>query len=222
MFFKKSSLLSQNINSQKTTEKRFGDSRHSRRYSQHKDKRRHRKQRRYLSDKSSKHMHSSSIRPAVDPTNSLSSITSCKSRSQHRYRRHSHSHKMKLYEIYTKKMSDSSKSLRNNAILDSVTNKLHSHSSKKLPILASVELANEFSDKKISAENCLFKDYVLIPASTKFKHLVYTILEHVNISNKNEYSVLDGEFIILIGNYLKKNFLQILMFFIGQNRLFKN
>lgn len=89
---------------------------------------------------------------------------------------------------YQTKLVNSSK----NGILD--------HALKRIPILASIELMRDSKEdtsestnnKKSTNEKVLFKDYVLIPATTKFKHLVYSVLEHANFPNKSDYGIIDG------------------------------
>ena len=88
---------------------------------------------------------------------------------------------------------------------------------KQLPILASIELIREKTEESLfstatsyeaakskrsnQSEKLLFKDYVLIPSRTKFKHLVYTVLDHIQLANKSDYSVIDGT-LLLIREYL--------------------
>ena len=83
---------------------------------------------------------------------------------------------------------------------------------KQLPILASIELIREKTEESLfstttyeeakskrpnQSEKLLFKDYVLIPSRTKFKHLVYTVLDHIQLANKSDYSVIEGKFFLL-------------------------
>lgn len=193
------------ISSEKSTDKRMNShySRH-RRFDQLKDKKRHRKNRYYTNG------------------DSRNKNRSSKSRSRHKElmkHRRNRSKKSKSYGAFSQKLASDSKI--GHCMLDPVADKLKntSNQSKKMPVLASIELIkdkcadeqsscnndnnnnnNNFDKKPSSIISCnlganekiLFKDYVLIPSGTKFKHLVYTVLDHVHFPNKNEYSVIDG------------------------------
>lgn len=96
------------------------------------------------------------------------------------------------------KISDQSK------LVNSSKNGILDQALKKMPILASIELrrdskedTSESTDKKSTNQKVLFKDYVLIPATTKFKHLVYSVLEHANFPNKSDYGIIDGKLYFL-------------------------
>jgi hypothetical protein len=80
-----------------------------------------------------------------------------------------------------------------------------SSSSQQLPILASIDLLindnnknNHRSRSSIviptnkKAETCLYKDYVLIPSKTKFKHLIHTVFEQIKLPNKKNYDLVEG------------------------------
>ncbi len=217
-------------------------SRHKR-YDQHKNKKRHRtKHRRYLTDKLSSSKFSNHPVNSSNVYNSRSSYYI----SNGRYHHHkSRSKKLKAYETYSKKLISpeilNNKEQRNGA-LDSVANKLrvnsHHSISKKLPVLACIELVKDLQQatasvntsasfvdsKKLTSSNekVLFKDYVLIPAGTPFKHLIYTVLDHVNFPSKNDYNVVDGKFMggyfLLI--FFRFTFKVCLIFF--SCRLFEN
>jgi len=131
---------------------------------------------------------------------------------------------MKAYELHINKNSSSgmlNNNEKRNGVFDSMKNKLnrnshtggHHNISKKLPVLASIELVkdqqvtasanrNFLDSKKSINEKVLFKDYVLIPAGTPFKHLVYTVLDHVNFPNKNEYTFINGKSFLFIVSVL--------------------
>lgn len=97
--------------------------------------------------------------------------------------------------------------LINNSIL---TYQQQQQQQKQLPILASIELINEKNTKQTHndlllnsnnkrprsssspRETVLFRDYVLIPSRTKFKHLIHTVFEQIQLSNKQNYSIIDG------------------------------
>lgn len=82
-------------------------------------------------------------------------------------------------------------------------NKLHfiPHSNSKLnyklPILTSVELidfsSNESSDVfKSSTRSILFNDYLLVSANVKYKYLLCTLFDQVNLDYKENYLIVDG------------------------------
>ena len=72
----------------------------------------------------------------------------------------------------------------------------------KLPILTSIELVNEASSNSVNAmgdgdgacvkENVLFKDYVLIPSLTKYKHLIHTVYDEVQLEDKFNFNIVEG------------------------------
>jgi hypothetical protein len=70
----------------------------------------------------------------------------------------------------------------------------------KLPILTSIELVNN-NETKVSSndsisgcnkDNLLFKDYVLIPSMTKYKHLLHTVFQEAQLENKSNYNIAEG------------------------------
>jgi hypothetical protein len=96
--------------------------------------------------------------------------------------------------------------------------------SKQLPILASRELlssdnksnnksnTNNNENKRVrstttsaGSETSLFRDYVLIPSKTKFKHLIHTVFEKIHLANKQNYSVIDGKYIYIFFHFSNQN-----------------
>ena len=75
----------------------------------------------------------------------------------------------------------------------------------KLPILTNVELINNDTNdnsknnktKNNKNSRVLYQDYVLIQSNTKYKHLLHTVLEQIDLENKNEYQIFDGKFKII-------------------------
>jgi len=67
----------------------------------------------------------------------------------------------------------------------------------KLPILTSIELVNnnetKYTDVTYNKENLLFKDYVLIPSMTKYKHLLHTVFQEAQLENKSNYNIVEGK-----------------------------
>jgi len=47
-------------------------------------------------------------------------------------------------------------------------------------------------EAKKPKRNVLFKDYVLIPSQTKYKHLLRTVFEQTRLNNKHNYEILTG------------------------------
>jgi hypothetical protein len=65
-----------------------------------------------------------------------------------------------------------------------------------------VNMANDIDDEcdedqeidkdKKQKRNILFKDYVLIPSQTKYKHLLRTVFEQTRLNSKQNYDILTG------------------------------
>lgn len=68
----------------------------------------------------------------------------------------------------------------------------------KMPVLTSIELINSDlnssnSNKLDNKENLLFHDYVLLPSLTKYKHLIHTVFDQVQLNDKPNYKIVDGK-----------------------------
>lgn len=66
----------------------------------------------------------------------------------------------------------------------------------KLPILTCIEFVQDSNSCNIpsSGENnsILYNDYLLISAKTKYKYLLNTLYEQVNLESKYKYTIIDG------------------------------
>ena len=85
----------------------------------------------------------------------------------------------------------------------------------KMPVLTSIELINNDlntnntsndtthnnkstnSNKLDDKDNLLYHDYVLIPSLTKYKHLIYTVFDQVQLNDKSNYKIVDGKYTYL-------------------------
>ncbi len=72
--------------------------------------------------------------------------------------------------------------------------------SYKLPILTKIELISENACTPINSaavlsdpnRTVLFQDYLLVQSDTKYKHLLHTVFEQVELPNKQDYQLVDG------------------------------
>ena len=142
--------------------------------------------------------------------NSNTKLNSNYFKNNYSYLKHQNKINKKLNNLKSKRRRVYNYSINNSKhkLGKSLSNNQH----VKMPILASIELATTSSNNELEQQrdalnnqtrkpvqrpnnesNVLFKDYVLIPSRTKFKHLIYTVLDQVNLPNKDSYNVLDGK-----------------------------
>lgn len=66
----------------------------------------------------------------------------------------------------------------------------------KLPILTCIELVKESNSSNVATSSeknsILYNDYLLISSKTKYKYLLRTLYEQVNLDSKDNFTIIDG------------------------------
>ncbi len=122
-------------------------------------------------------------------------------RSRHKHHHHHTMHRPKRLHHAAKSFQDDPRLLGRKAT-----------SVSSLPILVCIQLAAQHSQngdatdmsRSRHSSTVLFRDYVLIPAVTKFKYLVNTIVDQVNLENKQSFQVLDGKWKLQFFKFIRK------------------